>query len=110
MKPKYLNKMTHDELNNIANQVQKTKRPVSITKRELINSLGCEKRTTGNIAYVNSWLDKHNLISVPNYADGHIDDSIELQFKYSIKPDRFQLYSLYIEQYKNLHQLYVDFQ
>ena len=57
MRPKYLNNMTRDELNNIANQVQKTKRPVPITKRELINSLGCEKRTTGNIAYINSWLD-----------------------------------------------------
>ena len=49
--------MTRDELNNLAIQVQKTKQPVTITKRELINALGCEKRTTGNIAYVNSWLD-----------------------------------------------------
>ena len=88
--------MTRDELNNIANQVQKTKRPVPITKRELIKSLGCEKRTTGNIAYINSWLDKYNLVTVPNYADGYIDDVTELKFKYSIKPDRFQLYSLNI--------------
>lgn len=102
--------MTRDELNNIAIQVQKTKQPVAITKRELINALGCEKRTTGNIAYVNSWLDSYNLITVPNYADGYIDDFTELQFKYSIKSDRFQLYSLYIEQYKNLHQLYIDFE
>ena len=54
-----------------------------ITKRELINSLGCEKRTTGNIAYINSWLDKYNLVTVPNYADGYIDDVTELKFKYS---------------------------
>ena len=101
--------MTRDELNNIANQVQKTKRPVPITKRELINSLGCEKRTTGNIAYINSWLDKYNLVAVPNYADGYIDDVTELKFKYSIKPDRFQLYSLNIGEYKNLHQLCIDF-
>ena len=101
--------MTRDELNNIANQVQKTKRPVPITKRELINSLGCEKRTTGNIAYINSWLDKYNLVTVPNYADGYIDDVTELKFKYSIKPDRFQLYSLNIGEYKNLHQLCIDF-
>ena len=66
--------MTPDELNNIANQVQKTKQPVPITKRELINSLGCEKRTTRNIAYINSWLDKYNLVTVPNYVDGYIDD------------------------------------
>ena len=102
--------MTRDELNNIANQVQKTKRPVPITKRELINSLGCEKRTTGNIAYINSWLDKYNLVTVPNYADGYIDDVTELKFKYSIKPDRFQLYSLNIGEYKNLHQLCIDFE
>lgn len=102
--------MTRDELNNIAIQVQKTKQPVAITKRELINSLGCEKRTSGNIAYVNSWLDKYNLVTVPNYKDGYIDDFTELQFKYSIKSDRFQLYSLYIEQYKNLHRLYIDFE
>ncbi|MBS5868115.1 ATP-dependent nuclease [Alistipes sp.] len=80
-----------------------------ITKRELINSLGCEKRTTGNIAYINSWLDKYNLVTVPNYADGYIDDVTELKFKYSIKPDRFQLYSLNIGEYKNLHQLCIDF-
>jgi len=109
LRPKYLNNMTRDELNNIANQVQKTKRPVPITKRELINSLGCEKRTTGNIAYINSWLDKYNLVTVPNYADGYIDDVTELKFKYSIKPDRFQLYSLNIGEYKNLHQLCIDF-
>lgn len=30
--------MTRDELNNIANQIQKTKQPVPITKRELILS------------------------------------------------------------------------
>lgn len=102
--------MTRDELNNLAIQVQKTKQPVTITKRELINALGCEKRTTGNIAYVNSWLDSYNLITDPNYADGHIDDFTKLQFKYSIKSDRFQLYSLYIEQYKNLHRLYIDFE
>ena len=102
--------MTRDELNNIANQVQKTKRPVPITKRELIKSLGCEKRTTGNIAYINSWLDKYNLVTVPNYADGYIDDVTELKFKYSIKPDRFQLYSLNIGEYKNLHQLCIDFE
>ena len=102
--------MTRDELNNLAIQVQKTKQPVTITKRELINALGCEKRTTGNIAYVNSWLDSYNLITVPNYKDGYIDDVTELQFKYSIKSDRFQLYSLYIEQYKNLHRLYIDFE
>jgi len=82
---------------------------VPITKRELINSLGCEKRTTGNIAYINSWLDKYNLVTVPNYADGYIDDVTELKFKYSIKPDRFQLYSLNIGEYKNLHQLCIDF-
>ena len=81
-----------------------------ITKRELINSLGCEKRTTGNIAYINSWLDKYNLVTVPNYADGYIDDVTELKFKYSIKPDRFQLYSLNIGEYKNLHQLCIDFE
>lgn len=102
--------MTRDELNNIANQVQKTKQPVPITKRELINSLGCEKRTTRNIAYINSWLDKYNLVTVPNYADGHIDDVTKLKFKYSIKSDRFQLYSLNIEEYKNLHQLCIDFE
>ena len=89
--------MTRDELNNIAIQVQKTKQPVAITKRELINSLGCEKRTSGNIAYVNSWLDKYNLVTVPNYKDGYIDDFTELQFKYSIKSDRFQLYYPLVE-------------
>lgn len=101
--------MTSEEIKNIANSIRKTKYPVSITKRELINSLGCEKRTSGNICYINEWLDKYDLITVPNYETGYIDENIELRFKYHIKPDRFQLYSLYIEEYKNLRNLFIDF-
>lgn len=102
--------MTRDEINNIANKIQKDKQPFLTTKREFINSLGCEKRTSGNVAYINHWLDSHNLIASPNYEYGYIDEPIELQFKYTIKHSNFQLYHLHISKYNNLRNLSIDFE
>lgn len=101
--------MTRAEIENIACDVQNTKRPALITKRDLIESLGCKKRTTCNVVYINKWLESHKLATYPSYEDGYIDESIELQFRYHIKPDRFQLYFLYIDKYKNLQDFSLDF-
>lgn len=101
--------MTKNELEQIAATISKTKKSVRITKRNLVNALGCYKRTYGNVHYINNWLDKFNLITEPSYIDGYIDEKIDLKYKFTIKPDVFQLYSLYVEKYKNLDKLTVEF-
>ena len=101
--------MTREELNQIAATINNTKNPITITKRDLVNALGCHKRTPGNIYYINNWLDKSNLITEPSYINGVIDEQIDLKYKFTIKSDVFQLYSLYIEKYKNLNELAIDF-
>lgn len=101
--------MTREEINHIANKIQKGKKPISMTKREFINSFGYKKRTTKNCLYIDQWLNERNLETDPNYTSGDIDTRMELKFKYSIKPDIFQLYFLHIEQYKNLKNLCIDF-
>lgn len=101
--------MTREELNQIATTINNTKNPITITKRDLVNALGCHKRTPGNIYYINNWLDKSNLITEPSYINGVIDEQIDLKYKFTIKSDVFQLYSLYIEKYKNLNELAIDF-
>lgn len=102
--------MTLEELNTIAQKIQADQTPVSMTKREFINALGCVKRTTGNVRYINEFLDRNNLVTIPNYIDGWIDEEIKLSFKFEIKSNNFQLYSLSIDKYKNLIDLIIDFQ
>ncbi|WP_302028234.1 ATP-dependent endonuclease [Bacteroides caecimuris] len=101
--------MTREELNQIATTIYNTKNPITITKRDLVNALGYHKRTPRNIHYINNWLDESNLITEPSYINGVIDEQIDLKYKFTIKSDVFQLYSLYIEKYKNLNELAIDF-
>ncbi|BEG99202.1 hypothetical protein [Bacteroides sedimenti] len=102
--------MTREELCTIAEKIQTDKNPVTMTKRAFVNALGFEKRTSGNVIQINNFLDKRSLVTVPDYHDGSIDDVMELRFKYEIKSDNFQLYSLHIDKYKNLISLDIDFQ
>jgi len=101
--------MTREELNSIAAKIQADKESAYMTKRELVNALGCEKRTSGNVIYINAFLDSNNLITIPNYINGDIDERIELAFKFPIKSNDFQLYSLNIDKYKNLIDIKIDF-
>lgn len=102
--------MTNEELNLIAEEIHSSKVPRKMTKRDFVNALGCEKRTSGNVAYINNWLDKKQLITVPDYVNGWIDEPMELQFKYTIRHTHFQLYSLWISSYRNLKNFSIDFE
>lgn len=102
--------MTSDELNAIADEIRSTKVPKRMTKRELVNALGCEKRTSGNVDYINHWLDEKQLTTVPNYESGMIDEEMELRFKYEVKHNHFQLYSLRINKYRNLEDFSINFE
>lgn len=101
--------MELEELERNASQICKDYKSVKMTKRAFINALGCEKRTTGNLSYINNWLKSHNLTTNPDYSDGGIDENMELGFAYEIKSNAFQIYHLHIEKYKNLKNFDVDF-
>lgn len=88
--------MINTQLQALVKQIQETKKSVKITKRYLVNALGCEKRTTRNVYYINSFLDKNNLETAPSYIDGWIDDEIELKLKDNIPSSNVALLA-YIE-------------
>lgn len=102
--------MERKDLLAIATQIKKDKHPYVLTKRTFINALGCEKRTSGNVAIINRWLNQYDLISSPDYRYGNIDEEMSLSYKYHIKSDNFQLYFLRIKEYKNLLDLSIDFE
>ena len=101
--------MEQEELLKIIDTIKRTKQPVRITKRDLVEGLGCQKRTSHNCMYIDHFLEA-NLIKLDgNYKVGYIDEPITLFFKYTIKSDNFQLYSLNIEsKYKNLSNFHLD--
>ena len=101
--------MNKNELETLASQVLKEHKSVYMTKRTFINALGCEKRTSGNLCYINDWLLSHNLTTNPDYSIGGIDDNMELGFKYQIRSKSFQIYHLHIGKYKNLKDFDVNF-
>lgn len=102
--------MTKEELSKIAQEINGDKQPKTLTKRELVNAFGFEKRTSGNCYVIDLWLEKNDLETRPNYKDGWIDGEMLLCYKYKIKSNNFQLYYLFIEEYKNLRDFSIDFE
>lgn len=62
-------------------QIKKDKKPRSITPRELLNGLGCYKRTAGNCSDIDNFLEQNQLEVSPNYTDVWIDSEIEIRHK-----------------------------
>jgi len=52
-----------------------------ITPRMLLNSLGCQKRTSNNNRIVDTYLSSHQLEVTPDYSNGWIDGKITLRHK-----------------------------
>ncbi len=73
--------MTYDELIENVNGIKATKQPVPITPRKLMNALGCERRTSGNIWTINEFLRDHQLEVSGDYATGWMDQPMELRHK-----------------------------
>lgn len=102
--------MNREDLENIILSIQRTKTPVTITKRDLVEGLGCQKRTSNNCAYIDRFLAQNDINVEPDYKNGQIDGEISLSYRYQVKPNIFQLYSLQINtKYKNLSNFYIDF-
>lgn len=102
--------MDRIELNHIAQEIHASRGARKMTKRMFVKAFGYEKRTSGNVNIINQWLSENNLITVPNYETGNIDEEMELRFKYRVKHNHFQLYSLWISNYRNLDNFSIDFE
>lgn len=100
--------MNKTKLEALASQILKDHKSIPMTKRTFIYALGCEKRTPGNLSYMNNWLLSHNLTTNPDYSTGGIDENMELCFKYQIQSKSFQIYHLHIDKYKNLEDFDVN--
>lgn len=73
--------MAKEEFLEIVKEIKENDKEFEITPRELLNYLYCEKRTSGNVAYVNRFLDENQLETEPNYVNGWIDGAIILKHK-----------------------------
>lgn len=65
----------------IADIEKKHSKQFSITGRELFQSLGFERRTSGNCQRVDAFLEEHDLMVDPHYNDVWIDAEIVLKHK-----------------------------
>ena len=66
-------------------EIQKNDKEFKITPRELINAFGCEKRTSGNRALVNRFLQENKIETKPDYVNTWIDGEITLRHKKKAK-------------------------
>ena len=59
-----------EEFINIVNEIlsDKSKKHI-ITPRDLLRYFGCEKRTSGNKARIDKYLESNNLVTEPDYKD-----------------------------------------
>lgn len=73
--------MSEKTLQEKIDQIKIDHQPQLITPRELINGLGYERRTTGNIYNINAVLEENCLELSEDYTIGYIDRTIELRHK-----------------------------
>ena len=73
--------MPKEEFLELVKEIKENNKEFEITPRELLNFFGCEKRTTGNVAYINRFLHENQLETEPNFVNGWIDGDIVLKHK-----------------------------
>ena len=74
--------MTKEKLDQLVEEIKQNDSEVrSITARELINALGCERRTSNNQWYVDKYLSDNLLEVEPYYMDVWIDATITIKHK-----------------------------
>lgn len=70
-----------EEFLEIVREIKENDKEFEITPRELLNFFYCEKRGSGNNAYIIRFLDEHQLETEPNFVNGWIDGDIVLKHK-----------------------------
>jgi CBS domain-containing protein len=73
--------MAKDEFLELVKEIKDNDKEFEITPRELLNFFGCEKRTSGNVAYINRFLDENQLETEPNFVNCWIDGNIIIKHK-----------------------------
>ncbi|WP_163400634.1 CBS domain-containing protein [Flavobacterium fluviatile] len=73
--------MPKDEFLELVKEIKENEKEFEITPRELLYFFGCEKRTSGNIAYINRFLNDNQLETSPNFVNGWMDGNIVLKHK-----------------------------
>lgn len=69
------------DLQSKVQEIKENEKEFKMSPRELINAFGCEKRTSGNRAYINKFLQDNQLETVPYYVNAWIDGEIVLRHK-----------------------------
>lgn len=69
------------DLQSKIQEIKDNDKEFKITPRELINAFGYEKRTSGNRAYINKYLQDNQLETFPDYMNAWIDGEIVLRHK-----------------------------
>ena len=77
--------MISNDFEKKVDEIIKDDKEFVITPRELINAFGCEKRTSGNRAIINKYLQDNKLETIPDYVNAWIDGSITLRHKKKAK-------------------------
>jgi CBS domain-containing protein len=73
--------MAKEEFLELVKEIKENDKEFEITPRELLNFFGCEKRTSGNVAYINRFLDENQLETEPNFVNCWIDGDIVIKHK-----------------------------
>ena len=104
--------MTRDEINQVAENIRQTKEPYTISSfRALLSAFYRSHRTTAAIETINGWLFRNKLRSATPIDEWYpLGNPVTLSFLYNIKHNCFQLYSIWIDNFKNLHNFKIDFE
>lgn len=74
-----------EEFKEIVNEIQENDKEFEFSPREIISFFHCIKRTKGNNARIDDFLDSENLITVPDFKNIYIDGDIILKHKEKAK-------------------------
>lgn len=77
--------MISEDLQLKINEIKEKEKEFKLTPRELINAFRCEKRTSGNRAKINKYLQDNYLETEPDYNNAWIDGEITLRHKKKAK-------------------------
>lgn len=73
--------MIKEEFIELVKEIQENDKEFEITPRELLNFFSCEKRTSGNLAYINHFLNENQIETEPNFVNCWIDGDIIIKHK-----------------------------
>jgi len=80
--------MPNDDLMDKINEIKTIEKEFKISPRYLVNSFGFEKRTSGNRAAINRFLEEQQLETEPDYTNAWIDGEVTLRHKKKAKSKR----------------------